>query len=288
MRYRQSTFQNDSLFQIYVFPIAASSHNISLLKLQQSSFQSDIESINSSLEEERARNESLQDEITVAKCKLEEDMFRTRSSLLMDIISMQLFYAVRDVSLDDASILPENELIPMNLKDDFVHPGTTKGKILENIDLLLELFKGYLNMMNSKGEKMLENSGSLRFSGESEEVFEERTLLLDTEDLSLYITNKTDDDKVVASTRCLETLFESRDEDIPSNEEKPRDTDGEYPSLTDKLVSLKSSIDNEALDFLKRAFEFDVEINDQPMRTRKDFYERIKELLQRRESVIGM
>ena len=225
--------------------------------------------------------------MTVAKCKLEEDLFRTRTSLLMDIISMQLFYAVKDVSLNDASILSENELIPKNLKDDFVHSAATKGKILENTDLLLELFKGYLNMMNSKGEKMLENSGSLRFSDGAEELFKERTLLLDTEDLSLYMTNKTDDDKVVASTRCLETIFESRDEDIPSTEEKPHDN-GEYPSLTDKLVSLKSSIDSKALDFLKKAFEFDVEINDQPMRTRKDVYERIKELLQRRESVIGM
>ena len=255
-----------------------------MLNLQQSSFQSDIESLNSSLEEERVRNKNLQDEMTVAKRKLEEDMFRTRTCLLMDIISMQLFYAVKDVSLDDNSILPENELISKNPKDDFVHPVTTKSELLENTDLLLELFKGYLNMMNSKGEKTLESSGSLRFLGGSEELLEERTLLLDTEDLSLYMTNKTDDDKVVASTRCFETQFESCDEDIPS---KPHEN-GEYSSLTDKLVSLKSSIDSEALDFLKRAFEFNEENNDQPTRTRKEIYERITEFLQRRESVIGM
>ena len=235
------------------------------------------------MEEERAHTENLQGEMTVAKCKLEEDMFRTRSTLLVDIISMQLFYAVRELSLDDSPILTHNQLNLEDLKG-YSKSASTKSKVLENTDLLLELFKGYLNMMNTKGEKLLENSESLRlFIGS-----EEQTLLTDTEDASLYMANKTDDDKVVASSRFNETPFESHNEVItsPSNEEKVRDKE-DYSSLRDKLVSLKNSIDDEALDFLRRAFEFDVKNDEQQTRTRKNVYERIQEFMERRNSVIG-
>lgn len=300
--------------------------------LQQSSFQSDIEDLNSRLEEEKVHTGNLQGEMNVAKCKLQEDMFRTRGTLLMDIISMQLFYALKELSLDDSRILPENEL---NCKDAYTHCAATKSKFLENTDLLLEMLKSYLNVMNSKGETLLENSGGLRsLIGSAElfdertllrdtelidektllrdteligektllrdtelfdertlshdtELFDERTILRDTEEVSLYMANKTDDDKVVASSRCNETPFESCNEDlIPSTEETLRDSD-EYSILRDKLVSLKNCIDGEALDFLKKAFEFDVESENKITESRQDIYKRIQECMEQRNSVLG-
>lgn len=254
----------------------------SLYENQQSSFQSDIESLNSSLEEERACTANLQGELTVTKSKLEEDMFRARSTLLMDIISMQLFYGVKELSLDDAPVLPENESSVKCLKDGYIQSVATTSKLLENTDLLLELFKGYLKMMNSKGEKLLENSGSLRFLIGTEEFLEEPSVLCETEDESLYLTNKTDDDKVVASLRCNETPLESHNKVIGSKEIRDND---EYSSLRDKLVSLKNIIDDEALDFMKRAFEFDGDSIDQASRARRDIYERIQEFLEKRAAV---
>lgn len=251
---------------------------------QQSSFQSDIESLNSSLEEERACTANLQGELTVTKSKLEEDMFRARSTLLMDIISMQLFYGVKELSLDDAPVLPENESSVKCLKDGYIQSVATTSKLLENTDLLLELFKGYLKMMNSKGEKLLENSGSLRLLIGTEEFLEEPSVLCETEDESLYLTNKTDDDKVVASLRCNETPLESHNKVIGSKEIRDND---EYSSLRDKLISLKNIIDDEALDFMKRAFEFDGDSIDQASRARKDIYERIQEFLEKRAAVPG-
>ena len=215
-------------------------------------------------------------------------MFRARSTLLIDITSMQLFYAVKEVSFEDAPFLAEKEIELKDVNDGFIQSVAvaTKSKVLENADVLLELFKGYLNLMNTKGEKLLENSKSLRFLVESEELFEEGTMLCGTEDESLYLTNKTDDDKVVASSRCNETPFDSRNEVIPSNEETPRDND-EFSCLRDKLVSLKNSIDGEALDFLKRAFEFDVENDSHPTNTRKEIYKRIQEFMDQRNPVLG-
>ena len=249
--------------------------------LQQSSLQSDIEGLNSRLEEETTRTASLQGEMTVAKSKLQEDMFRTRSALLMDIISMQLFYALKDISLDDALILPENEL---KQKNGFTQWTVTKSKLLENTDLLLELLQSYLNVLNSKGDKLLESCGSLRGLIGAKELLEERSLLCDTEDVSLYLTNKTDDDKVVASSRCSESLLESNNEEL--TEQKVPDRE-EHSSLRDKLVSLKSCVDGEALSFLKKAFELDLENEDKTTDFRENIYKRIQEFMEQRNSLLG-
>lgn len=249
--------------------------------MQQSSLQSDIENLNSQLEEEITRTANLQGEMTVAKCKVQEDMFRTRSTLLMDIISMQLFHALKDLPLDDALILPENEL---KQKDGFTQWTVTKTKLLENTDLLLELFQSYLNVLNSKGEKLLDNCGNLRSLIGTEELLDERRLLRDTEDVSLYLTNKTDDDKVVASSRCNESPLESRNDELI--EQKVPNSD-KYSSLRDKLVSLKSCVDGEALSFLKKAFELDLENEGKTTDSRQDIYKRIQEFMEQRNSVLG-
>jgi len=241
--------------------------------------QSDIEGLNSRLEEETTRTTNLQAEMTVAKCKLQEDMFRTRSTLLMDIISMQLFYALKDVSLDDA--LTENEI---NQKDGFTQWTVTKSKLLENTDLLLELLQSYLNVLNSKGEKLLASCGSLKNLIGAEELLDERTLLRDTEDVTLYLTNKTDDDKVVASSRCNESVLESRKEELT---EQIVPEDEEHSSLKEKLVSIKSCVDGEALSFLKKAFELDLENEGKPTSCRQDIYKRIQEFMEQRNSVLG-
>ena len=247
--------------------------------MQQLSLQSDIEGLNARLEEETARTENLQDEMTVAKCKLHEDMFRTRSTLLMDIISMQLFYALKDISLDDA--LTENDL---KQKDGFTQWTVTKSKLLENTDLLLELLQSYLNVLNSKGEKLLDSCGSLKSLIGAEELLDERTLLRDTEDVTLYLTNKTDDDKVVASSRCNESALESRKEEL-TEQNVPEGE--EHSSLRDKLVSLKSCVDGEALSFLQKAFELDLENEGKATVCRQDIYERIQEFIEQRNSVLG-
>lgn len=251
------------------------------LFLQQSCLQSDIESLNSRLEEEMTRTANLQDEMTMTKCTLQEDMFRTRSTLLMDIISMQIFYALKDLSLDDDLILPENEL---KQKDGFTRWSVTKSKLLENTDLLLELLQSYLNVLNFKGEKLLENCGSLKSLIGAEDLLDERTLLRDTEDVTLYLTNKTDDDKVVASSRCNESLLESHNEQL--TEEKVPDGE-EHSSLRDKLVSLKSCVDGEALNFLKKAFELDLEKEGKTTDSRQNVYKRIQEFMEQRNSVLG-
>lgn len=254
----------------------------SLYENKQSSLQSDNEGLNSRLEEETTRIATLQGEMTVAKCKLQEDMFRTRSALLMDIISMQLFYALKDGSPDDdAVILPENEL---KQKDGFTQWTVTKNKLLENTDLLLELLQSYLNVLNSKGEKLLDNCGSVRSLIGAEELLDERTLLRDPEDVTLYLTNKTDDDKVVASSRCNESQLESRNEKM--TEQKVPDSK-EHSSIRDKLVSLKSCVDGEALSFLKKAFELDLENDGKTTDlARQNVYKRIQEFMEQRNSVL--
>ena len=249
--------------------------------MQQSSLQSDIESLNSRLEEEITRTANLQGEMKVAKCTLHEDMFRARGTLLTDIISMQLFYALKNLSLDDAVILPENEL---KQKDGFTQWSVTKSKLLENTDLLLELLQSYLNVLNSKGEKLLDNCGSLISLIGAEELLDERTLLRDTEDVTLYLTNKTDDDKVVASSRCNDSLLESRNDGL--TEQKVPDNE-EHSSLRDKLVSLKSCVDGEALSFLKKAFELDLENEGKTTDSRQNIYKRIEEFMEQRNSVLG-
>ena len=221
------------------------------------------------------------------KSKLEEDIFRAKTTLLIDIITMQLLYSIKDISPDDTPFVSENEVRFKNLNDDFSNAGSTQSKLLENADLLLELFKGYLNMMNSKGVKMLENSGSVQFLLGLVDPFEEPKLRCEPDDLSLYLTNKTDDDKVVASTRCNETPHESHQEVIIPSSGEILYQNGEYSRLRNKLVSLKDSLDGEALDFLKRAFEFDPKNNDQAIGTREEIYERIHDIVQTRESVSG-
>lgn len=210
-------------------------------------------------------------------------MFRTRSALLMDIISMQLFYALKDGSPDDdAVILPENEL---KQKDGFTQWTVTKNKLLENTDLLLELLQSYLNVLNSKGEKLLDNCGSVRSLIGAEELLDERTLLRDPEDVTLYLTNKTDDDKVVASSRCNESQLESRNEKM--TEQKVPDSK-DHSSIRDKLVSLKSCVDGEALSFLKKAFELDLENDGKTTDlARQNVYKRIQEFMEQRNSVLG-
>lgn len=255
--------------------------------LQKSGLESDIENLNSRLDEEKTHTENLQGQMTTAKSKLQEDMFRTRSALLADIISMQLFYTIKDLSIEDGLNLSENEL---SLKDFCSQWAATKAKILEDTDLLLELLRSYLNVMNSKGEKLLENCGSLKSLIGSDELLDERTLLCDSEDASLYMTNKTDDDKVVASSRS-ETLpaLESHNENFtPSNEKKLRDSE-EHASLRDKLVSLKNCIDDEALGFLKKTFELDDDNENKltDLDTRQSIYAMIREFMEQRNTFLG-
>lgn len=260
---------------------------------QESSLQGDIESLNSRLQEEIALNETQKGEITSVKHKLQEDMFRARSALLIDITSMQLFYALKEHSFNDVLFSPERALNSPDVKDSPSQSGAAKNKVLQNVDLLLELFKSYQNIMNAKSKEMFENCGSLHFLAESQDVMEEqKTLHLHkVEDFSLYLANKTDDYKVVASSRCNQgnEHHESHEECIPSNEERGCDID-QYSLLRDKLISLKNSIDGEALNFLKKVFEFDgeEEQGSHPTNTtRREIYEKIQEFIEQRNSTLG-
>lgn len=258
---------------------------------QESSLQSDIESLNSRLEEEIALNETQKGEITSVKHKLQEDMFRARSALLIDITSMQLFYALKEHSFNDVLFSPERVFNSRDVIDSPNQSVAAKNKVLQNVDLLLDLFKSYLNMMNAKSEEMFENCGSLHFLAESQDVMEEQKILHKVEDFSLYLANKTDDDKVVASSRCNQANehHESHEERIPSNEERRCDID-QYSILRDKLITLKNSIDGEALNFLERVFEVDgeEEQGSHPTNTtRRKIYEKIQEFIEQRNSTLG-
>ena len=258
---------------------------------QESSLQSDIESLNSRLEEEIALNETQKGEITSVKHKLQEDMFRARSALLIDITSMQLFYALKEHSFNDVLFSPERMFNSRDVIDSPNQSVAAKNKVLQNVDLLLDLFKSYLNMMNAKSEEMFENCGSLHFLAESQDVMEEQKILHKVEDFSLYLANKTDDDKVVASSRCNQANehHESHEERIPSNEERRCDID-QYSILRDKLITLKNSIDGEALNFLERVFEVDgeEEQGSHPTNTtRGKIYEKIQEFIEQRNSTLG-
>jgi len=258
---------------------------------QESSLQSDIESLNSRLEEERALNETQKGEMTSVKHKLQEDMFRARSALLIDITSMQLFYALKEHSFNDVLFSPERVLNSPDVIDGPNQSVPAKNKVLQNVDLLLKLFKSYLNMMNAKNKEMFQNCRSLHFLAESQDEKEEQKTLHKVEDLSLYLANKTDDDKVVASSRCNQgnEHHESHEECIPSNEERGCGID-QYSILKDKLITLKNSIDGEALNFLKRVFEFDgeEEHGSHPTNTtRREIYEKIVEFIEQRNSTLG-
>ena len=236
-----------------------------------------------SFENEKAQKESLQAELTVATSKLQEDLFRGRTALLIDLISMQLFSSIKDLSLDDSSVA-EIQVKSEDLKD--VLSMKTKTQVLENADLLVELFKGYLNIMNTKSEKALENSENLRFflgSGH-EQLFDEQLSLCDPEDLSLYLTNKTDDDKAVASSQSHETTCD--EVFVSLNGEKLEEND-KCIGLREKLISIKNSVDVKALDYLKKVFEFDSENNELVRNKKKVVYKMVQELLQRRKSVFG-
>ena len=218
-------------------------------------------------------------------------MFRARSALLIDITSMQLFYALKEHSFNDVLFSPESALNSPDVIDNPNQSVAAKNKVLQNVDLLLELFKSYLNMMNAKSEEIFENCGSLYFLAESQDVMEEQKTLQKVEGLSLYLANKTDDDKVVASSRCNQgnDHHESHEECMPSNEERGCDTD-QYSILRDKLITLKNSIDGEALNFLKKVFEFEGEDEhgSHPKNTtRREIYEKIKEFIEQRNSTLG-
>lgn len=60
-------------------------------------------------------------------------------------------------------------------------------------------------MLNFKGEKLLDNCGSVRSLIGVEELLDERILLCDFEDVMLYLINKMDDDKVVVLLCCNES-----------------------------------------------------------------------------------
>ena len=204
---------------------------------------------------------------------------------------MQLFYALKEHSFNEVLLSPERALNSRDVKDSPNESVAAKNKVLQNVDLLLELFKSYLNMMNAKSEEMFENCGSLHFLAESQDVMEEQKILHKVEDFSLYLANKTDDDKVVASSRCnqVNEHHESHEERIPSNEERRCDID-QYSILRDKLIALKNSIDGEALNFLKKVFEFDneEEQGSQPTNTtRREIYKKIQEFIEQRNSAFG-
>ncbi|XP_029208723.2 kinesin-like protein KIN-7O isoform X2 [Acropora millepora] len=243
---------------------------------QLSSLKRDLESLNVSFENEKAQKESLQGELTVATSKLQEDQFRGRTALLMDLISMQLLYSIKELSLDDSSVAAI-QVKSEDLKDAL--SLKTKTQILENADLLVELFKRYFNIMTTKSAKALENSEDLRFFlGPVEQL-----PLCDAEDLSLYSTNKTDDDKAIASSRSHETTC---DEGVVLlNGEKLQEND-KCIDLREKLISVKNSVDGKALDYLKKVFEFDSENNGLVKDRKRVVYEMVQELLQRRESVV--
>ena len=204
---------------------------------------------------------------------------------------MQLFYALKEHSFNDVLFSPERMFNSRDVIDSPNQSVAAKNKVLQNVDLLLDLFKSYLNMMNAKSEEMFENCGSLHFLAESQDVMEEQKILHKVEDFSLYLANKTDDDKVVASSRCNQANehHESHEERIPSNEERRCDID-QYSILRDKLITLKNSIDGEALNFLERVFEVDgeEEQGSHPTNTtRGKIYEKIQEFIEQRNSTLG-
>ncbi|XP_022791929.1 kinesin-like protein KIF15 [Stylophora pistillata] len=257
----------------------------SLYENEKSSLESDIENLNFRLDEEKTHTENLQDQITKAKGKLQEDMFKARSTLLSDIISMQLLYALKDLPLDNDHHFSENDL---SLRDFCSQWATTKCKILENADVLLDLLKSYLSLMNSKGDKLLEDGGSLKSLVGCEESFNaDKRLLSASEEVSLYMTNKTDDDKVVASTGCCEILpcSETNTEDFILSTEQNLGDGEESSNIRNKLISLKKFMDDKALAFLTKAFELDVGNENRVINTRQDIYGRIQEILNQEDTL---
>lgn len=66
----------------------------------------------------------------------------------MDLIFMYFFYVVKEFLFDEFF-----DFLELKIGVGFV---LIKIKIFENLDFFLEFFKGYVNIMNFKGEKMLE------------------------------------------------------------------------------------------------------------------------------------
>ena len=123
---------------------------------------------------------------------------------------MQLLYVMKTLFVKDGASTSYNS---------GAHYKSTRIKILENTDFLLKLFKSYLRLMNSKGHELLENGVTLRCVTDLKDLYEEPTALCDAKDMSIYLSNKTDDDKVVASSCCHDTPNESRNDCVPCNGE---------------------------------------------------------------------
>ena len=228
----------------------------------------------------------LQVELNAVENRNQEQMNRTKSLLLQELISAQLFYAIRDVS-------EKEELDQVCFNDNSRKALTQECKevILENSEKLLEFLSGYFKLWNTSKECAAPRIFEVGAGNSYEPMIApvgacgmaiEHSSCQETDKGHLTNSNKTDDDKVVASGGMVPITIESGSLDCvgiateirsqTSLVEKARNLKGE-------MLRMKGNLDGKALGYLKQAFGLEDPLGEDSGGSREQVYSRLKELL---------
>ena len=251
-----------------------------------------MELLQCQLGEEKSRTNDLQMQLAAMKTQTHQNTYRAKSVLLLELMSAQLYYAIRDLS--------EEECFDSALDDSSeVNKLKTKEMVLENTENLLEFLAGYLRLMSSSVKDLVPSCSDVGPTEEDTHILEipcpESSDVSPKEEVQceeeecLYQMNKTDDDKVVEFghntpkldiTEELDNVNEGRASekcDVPSYLKRAE-------SLKDRMLHIKNNLDNEALEVLQQVLNLDNQLVGE---SRKEVYCKMKEFLDMKEELIG-
>ncbi|XP_048585259.1 kinesin-like protein KIN-7I isoform X3 [Nematostella vectensis] len=257
-----------------------------LYESQESSLRDDLSNKNMELAKEKELSTALQNQLSSLSGYLYGGVSRTKGALLAELLSMQLFYTVKD--------LPDDERRTLAKQFSQEHPFEgdrligTKANVLKNTDKVLKLFRSYLQLLNKTG-KNLNNLGFglemlqghltkeessavetlMKRSKSSEFVLE---CIEDDESLLLEL-NKTDDDKAVESSGVHDHAKDELNGELLLGEGLMC----QAKALRDALMCIRTSLDGDAVEFLQKAFGVHTGSNGGD---RKAVYNAMKEFLQ--------
>ena len=280
------------------------------------SWKADIFKLQSELASANQSNSNCKMELAALRGRIQRRDYQTRKMLLAEIMSMQLYYAIKSLTSSDEysehllktvfdNGRTENELLSASVK------------VIDGSDKLLHLLKAYIGLGDSSASTLLSYfpdgkypevktedgdlfipNGKNLSNGNHSEVAEKgspyQRKASRVDESAEYLANKTDDDKVVEcgngtqseavidcpkhseNSSCIEEL----EENILGNDVMCRAS----RKLMESLLEVKKDLDGKGVRFLSQAFHIQLVQEEQGGEHRmSQFYTLLRENIERHQ-----
>lgn len=223
--------------------------------------------------------------------------YQTRAVLLAEVMSMQLYCAVKSLINNVQHSKQELDVTSNEAIERELLPSTIK--VMENSEMVLQLLKEYISLGNSSVETFMSSSPCSENSAPTKEEFTEArhnglhvlipngSVIAETgvesnlvyfDESVLYIANKTDDDKVVESSSCTPATIDTENLKISENA-----VSRVRLKLMKNLFEMKRDLDEKSFSFLSQVFRPPDKKSQDSESQMNDVYKLLREMVEKRQ-----